>query len=72
MGRGRDGGLRRLAGVVPDEAALRAFLEPRIARYKQPAHYIFLPELPKTGYGKVTNRLLRETLSAAGLLPEAT
>ncbi len=58
-------------GIVPDEASLRAFVESRIARYKQPAHYAFLPEMPKTGYGKVTKKLLRETLAAAGLLPGA-
>jgi acyl-CoA synthetase (AMP-forming)/AMP-acid ligase II len=31
----------------------------RIARFKRPKHYVFVPELPKNSYGKVLKRELR-------------
>ena len=45
-----------------DEAALRAHLETRIARYKMPARFVAWVELPKSGYGKVAKRLVLERL----------
>ena len=66
MGRDR----RRRAGAGggrdrPATANLLAHLEGRLARYKWPARFVFWPELPKSGYGKVTKRdvkrLLEET-----------
>lgn len=53
-----------------DEGALRDFLAGRIAKYKQPAHFVFLREMPKTAYGKVTKKLLREELDHMGLIPD--
>ena len=50
------------------EAALRAHLEGRLAKYKLPHRYVFLDEMPRTGYGKVTKKLLRETLTEQGML----
>jgi len=58
-------------GCSPEPAALSAFLEPKVARYKQPHFFVLLDELPKTAVGKVTKKLLREHLEQRGLLPSA-
>ncbi|MCI5042006.1 MAG: acyl-CoA synthetase, partial [Donghicola eburneus] len=52
-----------------DEAELNALLAAKLAKYKLPSQYIYLPEMPKTGYGKVTKKLVREELEAQGLWP---
>jgi acyl-CoA synthetase (AMP-forming)/AMP-acid ligase II len=44
------------------EAALDAHCLARIARFKRPKRYIFLPALPKNSYGKVLKRQLRDML----------
>jgi acyl-CoA synthetase (AMP-forming)/AMP-acid ligase II len=54
------------AGAVIDEAALRAHLDGRLARYKLPARFVVWPELPKSGYGKVAKRLVKQTLQEGG------
>ncbi|MBU2664097.1 AMP-binding protein [Actinoplanes bogorensis] len=52
-----------------DEDTLRAWLEPRMARYKVPRHFVQWPELPKSGYGKIVKRTIRERLLAEGWTP---
>jgi acyl-CoA synthetase (AMP-forming)/AMP-acid ligase II len=47
-------------GEAIDLAELRAFAEPRLARYKQPRDYELRPELPRTDSGKLLKRLLRD------------
>lgn len=47
-------------GSALDEAALKAFLEPRLARYKIPRIYEFRDALPHTASGKVQKHLLRD------------
>ena len=47
-----------------DEAALRAYMGERLARYKQPRLYRHLPEIPKGANGKILRRALRETHEA--------
>ena len=37
----------------PNAEELSAFLARRLARYKLPQHYIFVPELPRSAFGKV-------------------
>jgi len=55
-----------VAIVVPrdpafaDGAALTSALADRLARFKQPRHIVFLPELPKNTMGKVQKNVLRE------------
>jgi fatty-acyl-CoA synthase len=49
-------------GAMIDEAALRAHLEGRLARYKWPSRFVVWPELPKPGYGKVTKREVKQRL----------
>jgi long-chain acyl-CoA synthetase len=50
----------RRDGCELDEPELRAWLQPRLARYKQPRQIDFTDELPKTGSGKILKRVLRE------------
>ncbi|ARE40351.1 Long-chain-fatty-acid--CoA ligase [Rhodovulum sp. P5] len=63
-----------LAAVVLEDGsaataeALAAHLDGKVAKYKLPARYVFLEEMPKTGYGKITKKLVREHLDALGLL----
>ncbi len=60
----------RRAGAQASEADLAAFLEGRMARYKLPKRYLFWDALPKSGYGKVPKRLIREKIEAEGSLAE--
>lgn len=46
----------------PSPTELDAHCLAQIARFKRPKAYFFLPELPKSNYGKVLKRLLREEL----------
>jgi acyl-CoA synthetase (AMP-forming)/AMP-acid ligase II len=48
------------AGVTLDLDALRAFVEPHLARYKQPRSYEVRAELPRTDSGKLLKRVLRD------------
>jgi acyl-CoA synthetase (AMP-forming)/AMP-acid ligase II len=41
---------------------LLAHLDGRLAKYKWPAEFVFWPELPKSGYGKVTKRDVKHLL----------
>ena len=51
-------------GAAVTEAELAAHLEGRLARYKHPGSYVFWPELPKSGYGKVVKRDVKLLLEA--------
>lgn len=55
-------------GQSVNEDDLAALLVDRLARYKLPSRYVFFDEMPKTGYGKVTKKLIREALEERGLL----
>ncbi|VIO74507.1 Long-chain-fatty-acid--CoA ligase FadD13 [Bradyrhizobium ivorense] len=56
-------------GVDPvGEAELAAYLAPKVPRYKMPKRFFFWEALPKSGYGKVPKRLIRDELAALGLL----
>ncbi|KZM48777.1 acyl-CoA synthetase [Labrenzia sp. OB1] len=56
-------------GQELDEMSLLATLHGRLAKYKLPTHFVFLSDMPKTGYGKITKKLIREELTARGLMP---
>jgi acyl-CoA synthetase (AMP-forming)/AMP-acid ligase II len=60
------------SGESVEEAALIAWLSHEVARYKLPKRVFFWDELPKSGYGKVTKRAIREGLEARGSLPRAS
>ena len=52
-------------GATPPTAAeLRAWLEPRFARWWLPDHYLPIAQIPRTGVGKIDKRALRERVSA--------
>jgi fatty-acyl-CoA synthase len=50
------------------EAEMAAFLVPKVPRYKMPKRFFFWEALPKSGYGKIPKRLVRDELEARGLL----
>jgi acyl-CoA synthetase (AMP-forming)/AMP-acid ligase II len=57
-------------GAACDAAALLAHLEGRCARYRWPQRIVFWDALPRSGYGKVVKKDLRELLFANGELWE--
>jgi acyl-CoA synthetase (AMP-forming)/AMP-acid ligase II len=59
-------------GMACDAAALLAHLEGRCAKYRWPRHVFFWDALPRSGYGKVTKKDIRERLFAGGGLWEPT
>ncbi|MCA6109019.1 acyl-CoA synthetase [Bradyrhizobium cenepequi] len=54
------------------EAELAAYLAPKVPRYKMPKRFFFWDALPKSGYGKIPKRLIRDELEARGLLDVST
>ncbi len=60
-----------LADKAVTEREMVEFLTPKIARYKMPKRFFFFEALPKSGYGKVPKRLVRDELEARGLLEAA-
>lgn len=57
-------------GVSFDEAELRAWMQGRIARYKQPRDIHVWDELPKSGYGKVEKKRILAMLREQGLIED--
>ncbi len=53
------------------EEELLAMLGERLAKYKIPQRFVFFEEMPKTGYGKITKKLIRDELISRGLLDES-
>jgi fatty-acyl-CoA synthase len=54
--------------VELNERELLAWLAPKVARYKLPKRVFFWDELPRSGYGKVTKKMIRAELEARGCL----
>jgi acyl-CoA synthetase (AMP-forming)/AMP-acid ligase II len=54
------------AGAALDEAAVLAWVEGKVARYKLPRRVFFWDELPKSAYGKITKKIIREELEVRG------
>ncbi|MBV8917468.1 acyl-CoA synthetase [Bradyrhizobium sp.] len=50
------------------EAEMAAFLAPKVPRYKLPKRFFFWEALPKSGYGKIPKRMVRDELEARCLL----
>ena len=50
------------------EAELAAHLEGKVARYKMPRRFLFWESLPKSAYGKITKKMVREEIERRGLL----
>ncbi len=55
-------------GTSVTEAEMAGFLSPKVPRYKMPKRFFFWEALPKSGYGKIPKRLVRDELEARGLL----
>ncbi len=51
-------------GQTLDAQALTSFLEDRLAAYKIPREIVFVDQLPKSSYGKITKKMVREFLLA--------
>jgi long-chain acyl-CoA synthetase len=49
-------------GAVADAAALIAFCQARLAKYKCPREVRFMPALPKNPVGKILRKELRSSL----------
>ena len=58
--------LREGGAVEGDDLA--NWLKPKIAGYKMPKKFIFLDEMPKSAYGKITKKMIRELLVERGLI----
>jgi fatty-acyl-CoA synthase len=56
-------------GQSVDEHDVRAWLEPRLARYKVPKRVVVWDRLPKSAYGKIVKRTIREQLEAQDAQP---
>lgn len=54
------------AGATIDPEDLRAYLAERMARYKVPRHVVVWDELPRSAYGKVVRRSVRDLLLEQG------
>ena len=58
-------------GQSVSEDDLAAFTAAKVARYKQPKRFIQWEALPKSAYGKITKKMIRDELAARGQLPDA-
>ena len=56
------------SGTSLSERELMEWLEDKVARYKLPKRAFFWDELPKSGYGKITKKIVRDELEARGCL----
>jgi len=54
--------------TAPSESDMAGFLATKLPRYKMPKRFFFWEALPKSGYGKVPKRMVRDELEARGLL----
>ncbi|MBP7002642.1 acyl-CoA synthetase [Amaricoccus sp.] len=55
-------------GGAVSEEALAAHLSGKLSRYKMPKRFLFWDALPKSAYGKITKKLVREELDRLGAL----
>ena len=58
-------------GDAPEAGALLDWLSAKVPRYKMPKAVVFWNEMPKSGYGKITKKLIRAELIARGDLAGA-
>ena len=56
-------------GAAPSAEALLEWLGPKLPRYKMPRHMVLWDALPKSGYGKITKKMIHEELLTRGELP---
>jgi fatty-acyl-CoA synthase len=58
----------REGAAMPSESDMAGYLATKLPRYKMPKRFFFWESLPKSGYGKIPKRLVRDELEARGLL----
>jgi fatty-acyl-CoA synthase len=58
----------RDGATAPSESDMAGFLATKLPRYKMPKRFFFWDALPRSGYGKIPKRLVRDELEARGLL----
>ena len=56
-------------GTDTNAIDLREWLDGKMARYKLPKQVIFWEEMPKSAYGKITKKMVREELAKRGQIP---
>jgi acyl-CoA synthetase (AMP-forming)/AMP-acid ligase II len=56
-------------GAAPEAGELLDWLAERLPRYKLPRRVVFWDEMPKSAYGKITRKLIREALERRGEMP---
>ncbi len=56
----------------PDAGALRAFLEPQVARFWLPERWAFVEAIPKTSVGKIDKKALRALHAEGALVVQRT
>ncbi|MGI6856623.1 acyl-CoA synthetase [Mesorhizobium sp. 1B3] len=57
-------------GSRVDGRELHAWLDGKVSRYKLPKKFVFWEEMPKSAYGKIAKKLIREELERRGELLE--
>jgi len=57
-------------GAAVSEQEMFAFIDGKMSRYKMPKRFIFWDALPKSAYGKITKKMIREELQARGELDQ--
>lgn len=55
---------------APSADDIQAWLSPQMARYKLPRYVVLWDALPKSAYGKITKKMIRDELLARGQLPD--
>lgn len=53
-----------------DAAEFQAWLDANVARYKHPDKVFVWPELPKSGYGKITKKIIYQEMQKRDCLPK--
>jgi acyl-CoA synthetase (AMP-forming)/AMP-acid ligase II len=53
-------------GTATQKLDLSAWLDGKMARYKIPKRFLFWEEMPKSAYGKITKKMIREELERRG------
>ncbi|QCK85353.1 acyl-CoA synthetase [Phreatobacter aquaticus] len=57
-------------GMQVSEGEIAEYLAAKVPRYKMPKRFFFWEALPKSGYGKVPKRMVKDELEARGLLDQ--
>lgn len=55
---------------APSPDDILAWLSPQVARYKLPRYVVLWDSLPKSAYGKITKKMIRDELVTRGQLPD--